>query len=186
MEQAKKLNSIAWILTVVVLLLIGAMRRVKIDVGIDLSFLAGFHAMMNVFTAIALIIAFVYIKQKNIERHRQAIYAAMVLSFLFLLSYVGYHFTTPETIYGDTNHDGVLDDLEAAAAGAGRTVYLVVLLSHIVLAGIIFPFILFTFIRGYTGQVERHRKMAKWVFPIWLYVAISGPIVYLMLMPYYK
>ena len=184
----KRLNTIAWVVTVIVLLLVGLMRRVKIPLpeAWDLSFLPPFHAFVNAATAVILIAAFYFIKQKNIEAHRKAIYWAFGFSVLFLLSYVVYHFTTPETLYGDLNGDRILSPEELATAGSNRTIYLVVLLSHIILAAVIFPFTLFTFIRAYTNQIERHRKMAKWVFPIWLYVAITGPIVYLMLRPFYQ
>lgn len=191
MEQrlalAKKMNVAAWVITVAVLLLVGLMRQVKIPLpeGVDFSFLPPFHASLNALAAVALLFALYFIKQKKVEQHRKSIYVAIGLSALFLLSYVAYHFTTPEVLYGDANHDGVLDAAELAAVGSMRTYYLILLLSHIVLAALIFPFILFTFIRAYTGQIERHRKMARWVFPIWLYVAITGPIAYLMLMPYY-
>jgi putative membrane protein len=182
---AKRLNVIAWIVTVAVLFLVGLMRQVKIPVGVDLSFLPPFHATLNGLTALVLIVALYYIKQKKVEQHRKAIYVALGLSALFLLSYVAYHFTTPETLYGDLNGDKMLNEEEVLAAGSWRTIYLVLLLSHIALAAVIFPFILFTFIRAYTGQFDRHRKMARWVFPVWLYVAITGPVVYLMLLPYY-
>lgn len=184
---AKKLNIAAWVVTAAVLLLVGMMRRVKISLpeGWDFSFLPPFHASVNALTAIVLVLAFYFIKQKNIEAHRKAIYVAMGLSVLFLLSYVAYHFTSPEIKFGDTNLDGLVDAAEAAAVGGSRTFYLILLITHITLAGLILPFILFTFIRAYTGQIERHRKMAKWVFPLWLYVAITGPICYYMLMPYY-
>ncbi len=187
LELARKLNIGAWIVTVLVLLLVGIMRRVKIPLpeGVDLSFLAPFHALVNALTAVVLIYAFYAIKKKNIRAHRRAIYVALGLSVLFLLSYVAYHFTTPETIFGDLNHDGALSAEELAAAGSSRTVYLVLLISHISLAGLILPFILFTFIRAYTNQIDRHRRMARWVFPLWLYVAITGPVVYLLLQPYY-
>ena len=187
LELARKLNIAAWVVTVLVLLLVGVMRRVKIPLpeGIDLSFLAPFHALVNALTAVVLIYAFYAIKNKNIQAHRRAIYVALGLSVLFLLSYVAYHFTTPETIFGDMDHDGVLSAAERAAAGTSRTIYLVLLLSHISLAGLILPFILFTFIRAYTNQFERHRRMARWVFPLWLYVAITGPLVYWLLQPYY-
>lgn len=185
---AKKLTIWAWVLTAVVLALVGLMRRsekIPLPDGWDLGFLAPFHASVNALTALVLIYAFYQIKQKRIEAHRKAIYVAMGLSVLFLLSYVAYHFTTPETLFGDANFDGVVDDGEKAALGGIRTAYLLLLISHISLAGLTLPFILFTFIRAYTNQIERHRKMAKWVFPIWLYVAVTGPICYLMLMPYY-
>ncbi|MCB0662259.1 MAG: DUF420 domain-containing protein [Saprospiraceae bacterium] len=170
-ELEKKLNRIAWVVTVVVLLLVGMMRRVKIDVGIDFSFLPPFHATVNAITALVLIYAFIKIKNKQVEAHRKAIYVAIGLSLLFLLSYVLYHFTTEETRFG--------------GEGAIRYVYFFLLITHVVLAAVIFPFILFTFNRAYTGQFDKHRKMARWVFPIWLYVAITGPICYIMLMPYY-
>ena len=183
----KKLNRIAWVLTVAVLGLVGMMRRVKIPMpeGVDLGFLPPFHATLNALTAVVLLVALYFIKQKKVQQHRNAIYVAIALSVLFLLSYVAYHFTTPETLFGDANHDGVLSELEKAAIGGTRTFYLVLLLSHIALAAGIFPFILFTFIRAYTNQIDRHRKMARWVFPLWLYVAITGPVCYFMLMPYY-
>ncbi len=187
LQLEKQLNVAAWAITGVVLLLVGLMRQVKIPLpsGWDFSFLPPFHATLNALTAVVLLVAFYFIRQKNVEAHRKAIYVAIGFSVLFLLSYVAYHFTTPETIYGDLNHDGSLSAEELAAVGSSRTWYLVLLLSHIVLAALILPFILFTFIRAYTGQYERHRKMARWVFPIWLYVAVTGPVAYYMLMPYY-
>jgi putative membrane protein len=167
----KQLNVLAYIVSAVVLFLVAFMRRVKIDVGIDFSFLPPLHATLNAITAVVLLIALYFIKQKRVEQHRKAIYVALTCSALFLVSYVLYHFTTPETRYGG---EGVM-----------RQVYFALLISHVVLAAAIFPFILFTFIRAYTGQFARHRRMARWVFPIWLYVAVTGPIVYLMLLPYY-
>ena len=187
LELAKKLNLWAWVVSAAVLLLVGLMRQVKITLpaGTDLSFLPGFHAGLNALTAVMLILALVFIKQKNILAHQRAIYLAMGLSLLFLLSYVAYHFTNPETLFGDANKDGILSPEELSAIGSARTTYLVLLLSHIVLAAVSLPLILFTFIRGFTGQVEGHRSMAKWVYPLWLYVAVTGPVCYWMLRPYY-
>lgn len=187
LKLEKKLNVAAWIVTGAVLILVGLMRRVKIPLpdGWDFSFLPPFHATLNALTAVVLIAAFYFIKQKNVEAHRKAMFGAIGLSVLFLLSYVAYHFTSPEVIFGDLDADGILNETERAAVAGIRPYYLVLLISHITLAGLILPFILFTFIRAYTNQIERHRKMARWVFPIWLYVAITGPICYFMLMPYY-
>lgn len=184
---AKRLNTIAWIVSAAVLLLVGMMRQVKIQLpeGWDFHFLPAFHASLNALTAVVLLIAYYFIKQKKVERHRKTIYVAVVLSVLFLVSYVLYHFTTPETLFGDSNHDGILSAEEKLAVGSTRTFYLLILLSHIFLAAISFPFILFTFIRAYTGQYDRHKKLARWVWPLWLYVAITGPICYWMLKPYY-
>lgn len=187
LQLERKLNTGAWIVTGAVLLLVGIMRRVKIPLpeGVDLSFLAPFHASVNALTAVTLLVALYFIKQKQVAAHQRTMMVALGLSVLFLLSYVAYHFTTPETIFGDINHDGVLSAEERAAVGSTRTVYLVILLSHIVLAAVSLPFILFTFIRAYTQQFDRHRRMARWVWPIWFYVAVTGPVAYLMLMPYY-
>lgn len=169
---AKKLNIVAYVITAAVLLLVGLMRQYKIDLGVDFSFLPPVHASFNAIVAVCLILALYFIKSKNIEAHKKSIFAAMFFSFLFLLSYVLYHFTTVETLYCGT--------------GGMRTVYFILLISHIVLAAVSLPFILLTFIRGFTLQVERHKKMARWVWPIWFYVAVSGPLCYLMLKPCYQ
>lgn len=181
----KKLNTAAWVISVAVLLLVGVMRRVKIDLGIDFGFLPPVHAALNALSALILLAALYFIKNRQIENHRRAIYAALACSALFLVCYVLYHFTTPEVKYGDLDHDGLLNQAEIAAAGGMRTVYLIILATHIVLAGLILPFILFTFNRAFTAQYERHKKMARWVYPLWLYVAVTGPICYWMLKPYY-
>jgi putative membrane protein len=184
---AKKLRIAAWVLTAVVLLLVGMMRRIKIPLpdGVSLSFLPPFHAAVNALAAVVLVIAFVAVIRGRIALHRRMIMTAMGLSVLFLLSYVAYHFTSHEVKFGDANLDGVVDAAERAAVGGTRTAYLVLLISHIVLAGVSLPFILFTFIAGYANQFAKHRRLARWVFPVWLYVAVTGPVCYWMLRPYY-
>lgn len=186
LQLEKKLNVAAYVISAVVLLLVGAMRRLpKLDLGIDFSFLPPVHATLNGMAAVCLVAALYFIKNKNMERHRNMIYAAMGFSALFLVSYVLYHSTTPEIIFGDADHSGALSDEERLAVGGTRTAYLVLLGTHIVLAGGILPFILLTFNRAFTQQYDRHKRMARWVFPLWLYVAITGPLCYLMLKPYY-
>mgnify|MGYP000136932410 CR=1 FL=1 len=167
----KRLNALAYVVSAAVLFLVVLMRRVKLDLGVDFTFLPPLHASLNALTAVILVYALWAIKRKDVQAHRRAIYAAMVCSVLFLLSYVLYHFTTPETRYG--------------GEGWLRYVYFFLLITHIALAAVTLPFILLTFIRAYTGQFERHKKMSRWVFPLWLYVAVTGPICYLMLRPYY-
>ena len=185
-QLEKKMNIAAYIVSAVVLLLVGAMRRLpKLDLGIDFHFLPPVHAILNGLAAVCLIGALYFIKNKNVNAHRNMIYAALACSALFLLSYVLYHSTTPEIIYGDANHDGILGADERAAVGSSRTWYLLLLGTHIVLAGGILPFILLTFNRAFTHQFDRHKKMARWVYPLWLYVAVTGPLCYLMLKPYY-
>lgn len=171
LKTIRNLNIGATVLSIIVLATVAMMRRVTIDVDMDLSFLPAFNASMNTCAAICLIVALYFIKRKNIVAHQYSIYAAMGFSFLFLLSYVGYHFTTEETTF--------------CREGNIRYVYYFFLITHVVLAAVSFPFILFTFVRGYTGQVEKHKKLARYVFPVWLYVAVSGPICYLFLAPCY-
>lgn len=186
---SKKLGWVAWVLTAVVLVLVGLMRRpdlrIPLPEGWSFAFLPPVHAVINTLVSIALVIAIVAVKQGKIGLHRNAIFAAMALSVGFLLCYVAYHFTNAEVLYGDSNADGVLDAAERAAVGGARTAYLVLLISHIVLAGVSLPAILFTFIAGWTNRFAAHRRLSKWVFPMWLYVAVTGPICYLMLRPYY-
>jgi putative membrane protein len=184
---AARLRRLAWIITGLVLALVVVMRKVRIPLpdGVDLSFLPPAHAAINASAAVVLIAALWAVKCGNIVWHRRLILVAMGLSVLFLLSYVAYHFTTHEIKFGDANHDGIVDAAEKAAVGSLRTGYLILLLTHIVLAAVSLPFILFTFIAGWTNQFARHRRLARWVFPIWLYVAVTGPLCYWMLRPYY-
>jgi putative membrane protein len=170
----KKLDKIAWIVTAVVLIVVVALRYIPPmsgDLPFDVHLMPAFHAIMNTLTAIALGAAVYFVKQKNINMHRNMIFAAMAFSAIFLLSYIAYHFLTEPTRFG--------------GEGTIKVIYLVLLLTHILAAAVILPFILFTFIRGYLMQVESHKRIAKWTFPIWMYVAITGPICYLMLQPYY-
>ena len=172
-KLGKRIDYLSWGLTVIVLVLVGMMRRpqFKIHTDIDFSFLPPVHAALNSCAAIALLLALYFIKNKNVAAHRKAIYAAMSFSALFLISYVIYHFTTAETHY--------------CFEGGIRKIYFFFLISHVVLAGATLPFILMTFGRAYSGQFEKHRKMARRLFPFWLYVTITGPICYFMLMPCY-
>lgn len=183
----KKMDIAAIITSIAVIVLVGVMRvpSMKINSSIDFSFLPPMHAFFNSVVAIALLLALYFVKNNNVKAHRNMIYVAMTFSFLFLLSYVLYHFTTPETLYSDFDHNRIVTDAEKAKSGSLRTIYFTFLASHILLAAISLPFILFTFIRGFTGQVEKHKRLAKFVWPVWFYVAVTGPICYFMLKPFY-
>ena len=186
-ELASKLKVLAWIVSGLVLGLVMVMRRITIPLpdGVELSFLPPIHALINTLACFALVGALVAIKNGRVEAHRKFITGALALSVLFLLSYVAYHFTTPETIFGETDGVAGLSAEEKAAVGPLRSVYLALLIPHILLAGISLPFILITLIYAVTNQFEKHRRMARWVFPMWLFVAVTGPICYFMLRPYY-
>lgn len=170
---SKKLGVAAWILSAAVLLLVVAMQKIKLPLpdGWSTGFLPPFHAGLNAFAALVLIVSLIFIKLGNVKLHRATMVLAMILSVLFLLSYVSYHMTNDPTRYG--------------GVGAMRTVYFILLITHIVFAAVSLPFILFTFIAGWTNRFTAHRKLARWVFPMWLYVAVTGPICYWMLKPYY-
>jgi putative membrane protein len=166
----KKLNIAATIISIAVLGLVVSMRQIpRLNFGIDFSFLPAIYSITNLLAAICLIASLNFIRQKKIAQHKLMNTLALSMSFAFLLMYVLYHVTTPEISY--------------CGVGSIRFFYFILLISHVVLAAVSFPFILFTFIRGYLMQVERHRKMARWVYWIWLYVSITGPVVYLMLRP---
>ncbi len=139
---------------------------------VDVSFLPGFHAILNSLTACALVIGYYNIRKRNIRNHRAAMLTAFGLSAVFLISYVTYHFLGERTIYGG---DGVL-----------KYIYYFILLTHIVLAVVIVPLVLLSVYFGITDQLARHRRISRWTFPIWLYVAITGVLVYLLISPYYS
>lgn len=186
-DKERTLKILIWVVSAVVLLLVGAMRQYKLPVpdGWDVGFLPAVNATLNALTAVALVFSLYFIKQKKVVAHRNTNGIALGLSVLFLLCYVVYHFTTPEVKFGDIDHDGLLSAAETAAVAGIRPVYLTILFSHITLAGILLPFILLTTLRALVGKYELHRKMARVVWPLWLYVAITGPVVYLMLRAYY-
>ncbi len=188
-KLSKKLKIVTWILTGVVLVLVGLMRRPELRIplpeGVVLDFLPPIHALINGSVAILLVMALSAIRAGKIALHRKLMLGAMGLSVLFLLGYVAYHFTNVETLFGDSDQDGELGLEELRAVGVLRPVYIVILISHIVAAGVSLPLILLTFTAAWTNRFQTHRNMARWVFPIWLYVAITGPVCYLMLRPYY-
>lgn len=111
---------------------------------------------------------------------------AIVLSVLFLLSYICHHLFAGETKFGDVDHNGIISDEEKLQAGSVRMVYYFILITHIPLAGIILPFILFTAYRALTGEYEQHKKLTRITWPVWLYVAVTGVVVYLLISPYYS
>src|SRR5580698_7156699 len=159
--------------------------NVKIDVGFNTRSLPLFHAILNSSTAILLLASLYFIRNGQVKAHRRANWIAVCLSAVFLVSYVIYHATNASTRFGDINHDGVLSDAEKAQAGTMRYVYYFILSSHIILSGIIIPFVLFTMQRAFQEKYDKHKKLARITWPMWFYVAVTGVIVYLMIRPYY-
>ncbi len=159
--------------------------QLKVDLGFDVHLFAQANALINSMVALILVIALVAVKQKAFALHRNLMLLAMLLSVLFLVSYICHHLFAGETRFGDLDHNGVLSEEEKTAAGSARIIYYVLLGTHIPLAGIILPFILYTAYRALTGDYARHKKLAKITWPVWFYVAVTGVIVYLMIKRYY-
>lgn len=144
------------------------------------------HATINSLTVFVLVGALAAVKAGNISLHRAFMFAALVLGFLFLISYIVYHSNVESVKYGDFNYDGLVSDQEKALAGTSRTVYLIVLASHILLSIVVVPFVLVAFYFALTQQVEKHKKLVKYTYPIWMYVSVTGVIVYFMIKPFYS
>ncbi len=177
------------IVSILIPIVVAILFSVKLkDFGINvepLSFLPPIYASINGITAILLITAVMAIKSGNRKRHEQLMTTAIGCSIVFLVMYVAYHMTAESTKFGDVDHNNILDANEIASVGSMRLVYFFILISHILLSIIIIPLVLFTYVRALSKQFDRHKKLAKITFPIWLYVAITGVVVYLMISPYY-
>ncbi len=143
------------------------------------------NAILNGTCSVLLIFSLLAIKKRNIPLHKRLNLTAFVLSSLFLVCYVTAHYFIPDTKYGDIDHDGIMSAAESAAVSGIKPVYVVILLSHIFLAAIVLPFVLLSFYYGLTDQREKHKKLTRISYPIWLYVTITGVVVYLMISPYY-
>lgn len=170
-ETSKKFKLWIWILSIAIPVGVAALFRVKIPGVERLGFLPPIYASINALTAILLVLAVIQIKKGNRKTHERLMKTCIILSILFLGMYITYHMTSDSTSY---EGQGIL-----------RTLYFIILISHILLSIIVIPFVLITYIRAITGDFEMHKKIAKYTFPLWLYVAVTGVIVYLMISPYY-
>lgn len=144
------------------------------------------NAFINGTCTLLLIFSLMAIRRKNIMLHKKLNLTAFLLSALFLISYVTAHYFIPDTKYGDVDHDGVMSAAESAAVSGIKPVYLIILLSHIFLAVLVLPLVLLSFYYGLTDQREKHRKITRFSYPIWLYVTATGVVVYLMISPFYN
>ncbi len=180
-------RTVIWTVSVLVFIGIAFLSGVKLDTKLNFNphIFATINALINSCVAILLIAALFAVKAKNYVFHKRLMLTAITLSVLFLISYVCHHLLSGETKFGGLNHDGILSLDEKVIAGSLRYVYYFILITHIPLAGIILPFILFTAYRALTGDYEKHKKLARITWPIWLYVALSGVAVYLLIHPYY-
>ncbi len=172
MEQPEPYKKLIVVLSIVIPLVVAILFGVPPVEGYDFSFLPPIYASINGLTAVLLIVSFVAIKNQKRRLHEALNKTCIGLSASFLIMYVIYHMTSPATKYG--------------GEGTWRGIYFFILITHIALSVVVIPFVLFTFSRALAGNFERHRRIAKFTFPIWLYVAVTGVIVYLMISPYYK
>ncbi len=144
------------------------------------------NAFLNGSCSILLLFSLWAIKNKNIERHKKLNISAFILSVLFILSYVTAHYFIPDTKFGDLNHDEIMSPEESNMVSGIKPLYVIILLSHIFLAVAVLPMVLLSFYFGLTDQREKHKKLTRFSYPIWLYVTVTGVIVYLMIAPYYN
>lgn len=184
----RKAKTLIFLFSGIVFAAVVLLSRIKLNVnlGFNVHIFAQANAVINSIVAVLLIVALMAVKSKKYESHKKIMLAAMVLSILFLVSYICHHLFAGETRFGDLDHDGILSDAEKATAGSARMIYYILLGTHIPLAGIILPFILFSAYRAMTGEFARHKKLVKITWPVWFYVAVTGVVVYLMIAPYYN
>ena len=184
----KTAKIIIWIVSIIVFAAVAFLAEVKLNIHLSFNphIFATINAIINLVVAFLLIAALIAVKTKKFHLHKKIMLTAIVLSSLFLLSYICHHLLAGDTKYGDINHDGILSADEKSLAGTMRYVYYFILATHIPLAGIILPFILFTAYRALTADYGKHMKLARITWPIWFYVAITGVAVYLMISAYYS
>lgn len=144
------------------------------------------NAFLNGSCTILLLFSLWAIKKRNIQLHKKLNITAFIFSSVFLLSYVTAHYFIPDTKYGDVDHDGIMSAAESAAVSGIKPVYIIILLTHIFLAVAVLPMILLSFYYGLTDQRDKHKKLTRFSYPVWLYVTVTGVVVYLMIAPYYN
>ena len=187
-KNDSKAKVLIWTVSIIVFVAVVILSKVKLllDLPFNVHVFATINAVINSMVAVLLVAGLITAKSKNYAIHKKIMLSTIVLSVLFLVSYICHHLLAGETKYGDLNHDGVLSINETAMAGSARVFYYILLLTHIPLAAIILPFILFTAYRALTGEYDKHRKLVRITWPVWFFVAVSGVVVYLMISPYYN
>jgi len=184
-KYKKLIVAVSIVIPLVVALLFGVnLQKLGYDVE-PLHQLPPIYATINGVTALVLVLAVLAIKNGKKTLHENLMKVAIICSLAFLVMYVAYHMTSVSAKFGDLNHDGVLDEIEKMAVGNIRYLYYFILVTHISLSVVIIPFVLFTYVSAVSFSFDRHKKLAKITFPIWLYVAITGVVVYVMISPYY-
>lgn len=187
-KNDKKARLLILVFSFVIFAAISFLTQVKINVnpGFDVHVFAFANAIINSVIAVLLLAALMAVKSGHYLLHKRIMITALILSIIFLVSYVAHHLLAGEAYYGDANHDGIVSDAEKLAVSNTRTFYLILLATHIFLAAIILPFILFTAYRALISEFDKHKKLARITWPLWFFVAVSGPVIYWMIHPYYR
>ncbi len=187
-KNDKQATLLIIVFSFVVFAAVSFLTQVKFNIqpGFNVHIFALANAIINSVIAVLLLCALIAVKSKRYILHKRIMLTALILSVVFLISYIAHHLLAGEAIYGDINHDGKLSDAEKLAVSGTRTIYLIILLSHIFLAAIILPFILFTAYRALIAEYPKHIKLARITWPLWFYVAVTGPVVYWIIHPYYR
>ncbi|MBK7384693.1 MAG: DUF420 domain-containing protein [Flavobacteriales bacterium] len=169
----KKANRVIWIFSVIVFLLVVILNRVQVPApdGFDVHVFARINAILNSVVSVLLVAGLIAARSRRWQAHRGIMMTAIILSVLFLISYILHHLFAGDTRFGGT--------------GAIKVIYYIILATHILLAAGSLPFILFTAYRALSARYPEHRRMARRVWPIWLFVSLSGVVVYLLISPYY-
>jgi putative membrane protein len=186
-KNDSKAKKFIWAVSIIVFLAVVLMSRYKLEVALpfNVHVFATINAIINSLVAILLLVGLATVKSKNYLLHKRIMLSAIVLSVLFLVSYICHHLMAGETKYGDMNHDGILDINESISFAGRRIIYRIILFTHIPLAAIILPFILFSAYRALTGEYEKHMRLVRITWPVWFFVAVSGVVVYWMISPFY-
>jgi putative membrane protein len=186
-KNDRKARLVIFVFSATVFLAVTALERVTLNVqlGFDPHLFALISASINTLVSLLLIAGLITAKRGAYQVHRNIMVTAILLSVFFLVTYIAHHLFSGSTLYGDLDKNGIVDPSEVAAAGPFRMVYRILLSTHILLAGISLPFILFTAYRALISENAQHRKLAKYTWPMWFYVAATGPIVYWMISRYY-
>jgi putative membrane protein len=170
-SPSKKYNVYIVILSITIPIVVALMFSIKLDVKLPI-FLPPVYATINAITGVLLIIAVWAIKNKKRTLHERLMKTAILCSVVFLMMYLAYHMTSDSTKFG--------------GEGGIKYIYLFILLTHILLSIVVIPFVLLTYVKAITNDFEKHKKIAKITFPLWLYVAVSGVVVYVLISPYYS
>jgi putative membrane protein len=186
-KNDRKATIIIVLFSVIIFIAVSILGRVtlNVDLGFDPHIFARVNAVINSIVVVLLLCGLIAVKTRLYLLHKRIMLTAMFLSILFLISYICHHLLAGEARFGDVNHDGVLSAAEKINAGSLRMVYYFILGTHIPLAGIVLPLILFTAYRALIGEFDKHKKLVRITWPVWFYVAVTGVIVYLMIKPYY-